>query len=107
MDTARISCRGFQRQEKRKQGGQVMKGHIRERSPGKWAIILDIRDPETGKRKRRWHSFRGTKREAQDRVLAADLRIAGRHLHRADRETVAAFLDRWLDHIKGQVARVA
>jgi integrase len=24
-----------------------------------------VRDPQTGKRKRRWHSFRGTKREAQ------------------------------------------
>jgi hypothetical protein len=42
-----------------------MKGHIRERSPGRWAIVIDVRDPTTGKRKRRWHSFRGTKREAQ------------------------------------------
>ena len=22
-----------------------MKGHIRERSPGHWAIVLDVRDP--------------------------------------------------------------
>jgi hypothetical protein len=29
-----------------------MKGHIRERSPGRWAIILDTHDPGTGKRKR-------------------------------------------------------
>ncbi len=42
-----------------------MKGHIRERSPGHWAIVIDLRDPETGKRRRKWHSFRGTKREAQ------------------------------------------
>ena len=42
-----------------------MKGHIRERSAGHWAIVLDARDPETGKRKRRWHSFAGTKRQAQ------------------------------------------
>jgi integrase len=42
-----------------------MKGHIRERSPGRWAIVIDVRDPATGERKRRWHSFRGTKREAQ------------------------------------------
>jgi len=42
-----------------------VKGHIRERSPGHWAIILDMRDPATGKRKRKWHSFKGTKREAQ------------------------------------------
>jgi hypothetical protein len=42
-----------------------MKGHIRERSPGHWAIVLDVRDAATGRRKRRWHSFKGTKREAQ------------------------------------------
>lgn len=36
-----------------------MKGHIRERSPGKWAIVLDVGeiDPKTGKKKRKWHSF--------------------------------------------------
>jgi integrase len=42
-----------------------VKGHLKERSPGHWAIVLDVRDPQTGKRKRRWHSFAGTKREAQ------------------------------------------
>jgi hypothetical protein len=29
-----------------------MKGHIRERSPGHWAIVIEMRDPVTGKRKR-------------------------------------------------------
>jgi integrase len=42
-----------------------VKGHIRERSPGHWAIVIDIRDAETGKRRRKWHSVRGGKREAQ------------------------------------------
>src|SRR6516162_11158869 len=42
-----------------------MKGHLRERSPGHWAIVIDVRNPQTGARKRKWHSFRGTKREAQ------------------------------------------
>jgi integrase len=41
-----------------------MKGHIRERSPGRWAIVIDAR-AHTGERKRRWHSFKGTKRQAQ------------------------------------------
>ena len=40
-----------------------MKGSIRERSPGRYAIILDIN--KDGQRKRKWHSFKGTKREAQ------------------------------------------
>ena len=49
-----------------------MRGHIRERSPGHWAIILDIN--KDGARKRKWHSFKGTKREAQKecaRLIAA------------------------------------
>jgi hypothetical protein len=34
-----------------------MKGPIRERSPVHWAIILEIHDPETGMRNRKWHSY--------------------------------------------------
>jgi integrase len=40
-----------------------MRGHIRERSPGRWAIVIDAH--VNGERKRRWHSFAGTKRQAQ------------------------------------------
>ena len=41
-----------------------MKGHIRERSPGRWAIVLDVQGPG-GKRRRKWHSFTGKRRDAQ------------------------------------------
>jgi integrase len=69
-----------------------MKGHIRERSPGHWAIVIDVRDPQTGKRKRKWHSFVGTKREAQ--VKKAELIAAlnqGSYVERS-KITVAAFV---------------
>jgi integrase len=49
-----------------------MKGHIVERSPGHFAIVLDLK--VNGARKRKWHSFKGTKREAQvecARLIAA------------------------------------
>jgi len=73
-----------------------MKGHIRERSPGHWAIVIDVRDPQTGKRKRRWHSFHGTKREAQ--VERARLITEAQNGNTVDpsRITVDAFLDRFL-----------
>src|SRR5262245_62074850 len=48
-----------------------MKGHLRQRSPGRWAIVIDVPDPHTGKRRRKWHSFTGTKRQAQ--VKCAEL----------------------------------
>jgi integrase len=81
-----------------------MKGHIRQRSPGHWAIVIDVRDPQTGKRKRRWHSFRGTKREAQVECarLISELQ-KGTHVD-TTRVTVAAFLERWLEHMQGQVS---
>jgi hypothetical protein len=81
-----------------------MRGHIRERSPGHWAIVIDVRDPQTGKRKRRWHRFKGTKREAQ--VECARLiteRDGGAYID-PTRVIVAAFLQRWLDHMATQVS---
>jgi integrase len=81
-----------------------MKGHIRERSPGHWAIILDIRDAETGKRKRRWHSFKGRKRQAQDECTRLISEMNGGTYLEPSKTTVAQFLDRWLDHMKSQIS---
>lgn len=82
-----------------------MKGHIRERSPGHWAIILDVRDPATGKRKRKWHSFKGTKRDAQTECsrLITETR-AGDYVE-PSKLTLADFFDRWLKHIKPNVSK--
>src|SRR5260370_34608807 len=81
-----------------------MKGHIRERSPGHWGIVLDVRDPETGERKRKWHSFEGTKREAQIECSRLITAITGGTYLEPNKVTLAAFLSRWLDHIKSQVS---
>jgi hypothetical protein len=42
-----------------------MRGIFVSARPANWAIVIDLHDPETGKRRRKWHSFRGTKRRAQ------------------------------------------
>jgi site-specific recombinase XerD len=81
-----------------------MKGHIRERSSGHWAIVLDTRDPVMGKRKRRWHSFAGTKRQAQIECARLISEIQSGIAVEPSRITVAQFLDQWLEHIKPQVA---
>jgi integrase len=81
-----------------------MKGHIRERSPGHWAIILDVQDAATGKRRRKWHSFKGTKRQAHEecaRLVAA--MKAGAYVE-PSKMTLAEFFDRWLAHIKPNVS---
>jgi integrase len=81
-----------------------MKGHLRERSLGHWAIILDIPDPKTGKRRRKWHSFKGTKRQAQiESARIISVVQAGSYLE-PSKTTLATFLGRWLDHVKSQVS---
>src|ERR1700730_86180 len=81
-----------------------MKGHIRERSPGHWAIVLDVRDPQTGERKRRWHSFAGTKRGAQVECARLLTELKAGTAIDPSRMTVVAFLERWIEHMQGQVA---
>jgi integrase len=76
-----------------------MIGHIRERSPGHWAIVLDVADPQTGKRRRKWHSFQGTKREAQKECARLIASIGqGAYVERSRMsvaEFVASRIDQW------------
>jgi integrase len=81
-----------------------MKGHIRERAPGHWAIVLDLRDPETGKRRRKWHSFIGTKREAQVECARLISEMKGGTYLEPSKVTLAAYLERWLDYAKSKIS---
>jgi integrase len=81
-----------------------MKGHIRERSPGHWAIVLDTSDPATGKRRRKWHSFRGTKRQAQIECARLISEIQGGTYLEPNKLTFAEFLDSWLEHVRARIA---
>jgi integrase len=73
-----------------------MKGHIRERSPGRWAIVVDVPDRATGKRKRRWHSFKGTKREAQVERARLVAEIASGGYVEPSKQTFDRYFADWL-----------
>lgn len=81
-----------------------MRGHIRERSPGHWAIVIDIKDQVTGQRKRKWHSFVGNKRAAQ--VQAAKLIAEAARGTSLDptKVTIREYFARWLQHMETQVS---
>jgi integrase len=81
-----------------------MKGHIRERSAGRWAIILDLPDRATGKRKRKWHSFKGTKREAQVECARLISEMKGGTYIEPSKVTFAQFLERWLGNVKPRIS---
>ena len=72
-----------------------MKGHLKERSPGRWAIILDIHDPQTGKRRRKWHAFKGTKKEARIECSRLITEMNDGAYVETDRTSLNDFLDRW------------
>jgi integrase len=76
-------------------GGIFMKGHLRERSPGKWAIIIDLGPREGGRRRQKWFSFRGSKRAAQNELHRL---IAKREtLPDTGKQTLGQYLDKWVD----------
>jgi integrase len=79
-----------------------MRGSIRTRYKGSWDIILDLGyqpDPQTGhlKRKQKWFTVRGTKRDAEKK-LAQLLHATHRNeLVEPTKLTVGQWLDTWLD----------
>ena len=81
-----------------------MRGSILERSPGHWAIILDQRDPATGKRKRKWHCYEGTKRQAQVECARLISEMKGGAYVEPSKVTVSHFFERWLRHVKANVS---
>ncbi len=81
-----------------------MKGHIRERSPGCWAIVIDQRDAATGKRKRKWHSFRGTKRQAQNECTRLLSEMDRGVYVEPSKTTLSEFLAVWLADVKRRVS---
>jgi integrase len=72
-----------------------MKGHIRERSPGHWAIVIDVRDPATGRRRRKWHSFKGNKRDAQAQCARLITEMKDGAYVEHNRKSLNDFLDTW------------
>jgi integrase len=76
-----------------------MRGHLKERSPGHWAIVIEMRDPATGQRKRKWHSFKGNKREAQIRCAELIAAVGKGDYVEPTKTTVAEFvparIDQW------------
>jgi integrase len=82
-----------------------MRGHIRERSRGHWGIVLDARDAQTGKRRRRWYSHVGTKRSAQIECARLIAEIQTGAAIEPSRLTVAAFLiERWLPYMRSRIS---
>jgi len=80
-----------------------MKGHVRQRGKDSWAIVIDGRD-SSGKRKRLWHSFKGTKREAQIECARLVSAKTGGTYVEPTKLTLAAWLTQWLATVRQEVS---
>jgi len=76
-----------------------MKGHIRKRSKDSWTIVIDMgRDLATGKRCQKWHTVKGTKRDAQ-RALREILTSLDRGIYvEPTNITLGEWLGKWLNN---------
>lgn len=81
-----------------------MRGSLKQRYKGSWSIILDLgyqTDPETGKtkRKQKWLTFRGTKKQAQDKLADLLGEVRRGEFVAPSETTFGEWLDEWLDKV--------
>jgi len=82
-----------------------MRGSIIQRSPGTYSIVLFLgKDPTTGKPRQKWHTFKGTKRQAELEAARLISALANETYTAPNKTTLKEFLVRWLAHAKSQVS---
>jgi integrase len=73
-----------------------MSGHIRRRGTRSWELKFDVgADPLTGKRMTKYHSFKGTKREAEAELVRLKANADRGDYVEVSKTTLGQFIDRW------------
>src|SRR6516225_1139643 len=76
-----------------------MRGHIQQRGKNSWRLKFDAgRDEKTGKRKMQFHTFRGTKREAQVKLAELIASVSQAKYVEPNKVTVAEFVRGRVDY---------
>lgn len=75
-----------------------MKGHIRQQGKETWSVIIDLgKDPETGKRRQKWHTVKGSKRTAQRYLADLISQLNKQEYVEPTKTTLAEYLRGWLE----------
>lgn len=81
--------------------GDEVPGHLEKRSKNSWTIVIGIgRAPTTGKRKRIYRAFQGTKREAEKEMARLIAEIEKGTYVEPAKLTFGEYLQRWLNDYK-------
>ena len=82
-----------------------MTGHVRRRGERSWELKFDLAtDPATGKRLTRYHSFKGTKREAEIELVRLKASADRGEYVDPSKLTLVEFLDQWEAWAASQVS---
>lgn len=74
-----------------------MKGYIRKRGKSSWSIAVFLGRGPDGKPKYKWHTFRGSKRQAEEERARLVSQVTSGGYIEPTRMTVAEYLERWLE----------
>ncbi len=73
-----------------------MRGHIRPRGKNSWAVIVRIPDPITGKSKPKWHTVRGSEKDAEKELTKILREIDTNTYIEPKKTTMTDYLRKWL-----------
>jgi integrase len=73
-----------------------VRGHVAKKGKRYYPVVDVGRDPETGKRRQKWHPGHRTKKAAETALTDILGRLGRGEYVEPSRETVAAFLEEWL-----------
>jgi len=73
-----------------------MRGHIKKRAKDSWSIVIDLGRDAAGKRKQKWHTVKGTKKEAQAELSRLLNELNTGEYVEPSRMRVSEYLNRWL-----------
>ena len=71
-----------------------MRGMIKKRYKGSWSVVFDVHD-EAGNRKRRWVTVKGTKKDAEDKLIEILRSMKTNTYVDASKMTAGEYLEQW------------
>ena len=69
-----------------------MQGSLRKRSKNAWTIIVDLERDATGKRRQKWITVKGTKRDAERKLIEIIAEINSQIYITPSQEALGAYL---------------
>jgi len=81
-----------------------MRGHVCKRSKNSWTVVVELpRDPVTNKRRQKWVTIIGTKKEAEKELARLINELETGFYTKPSKTTLSEYLTMWLEITKGKV----